>query len=236
MVNVLNYSLHENKLTEDPDDCYAIPEYTGSVTEDDLIDEMTASGSTLTKGEATLFLQQYKQAIRNKLLAGYTINTSLFNISARIAGVFKNKNDRFDVSRHAVYVNTLSGTELKEMERDFNPAWTETTKPLPTVDDFKDISSNLTNQIITIGGVGHITGRRLTFDLADATQGIFFIDESGLNTRVTTMVRQTPSDLIFMIPATLSAVNYFIEVRTIPKGNKDLRIGRYQHQLAARQQ
>jgi hypothetical protein len=236
MENVLYYALQENKMTEDPDDCYAIPVYTGSVTEDDLIDEMTASGSTLTRGEAKLFLQQYKQAICKKLLAGYTINTSLFNISARIVGVFKNKNDRFDASRHAVYVNTIAGTELKGIERDFNPAWTETTKPLPFADDFKDISSNLTNQIITIGGVGHITGRRLAFDLADTTQGIFFINETGQDTRITTMIRQTPSDLIFMIPATLAAGNYFIEVRTIPKDNKDLRIGRYQRQLPARQQ
>ena len=235
MENILYYALYDNKMTEDPDDCFAIPVYTGTVSEDDLINEMTESGSTLTPGEAKLFLQQYKQAIRKKLLAGYTINMGLFNLAARIAGVFKNKNDRFDPSRHAVYINVNEGKELKEIEKDFNPAWMESTKALPSVDDFKDVASNLFNQLITIGGVGHITGRRLGFIATDESQGIFFIDESGQQTRVSTMVRLTPSELIFMIPASLVAGNYYIEVRTIPKDNKDLRVGRYQRQLPARQ-
>lgn len=235
MENVMNYCLYENKLTtEDPDDYYAMPVFTGTVTDEDLIEEMTSPGSTLTKGEAKLFIEQYRQAIRKKLLAGYGINTGLFNITPRIVGVFKGKNDTFDLSRHAVNLSVNPGVLLKAVEPEFKLAKVEATRQLPEVLDFMDVASKLANQLVTIGGVGHITGRRLAFDEADPNQGIFFVAESLQAVKVTTMVRLKPSELIFMIPPALQPGTYFIEVRNIPKGNKDLRTGRSQFQVTAR--
>jgi hypothetical protein len=234
MENILYYALHENKMTDDPDDYYAVPAYTGSVTEDDLIEEMTSSGSTLTKGEAKLFFQQFKQAIHKKMVAGYTVNTGLFNIAPRVIGVFKNKNDRYDPARHAVSIKVSPGVDLKEVEGKFTLSITETTKLLPVLADFKDIASALMDQLVTIGGAGQITGHRLAIDTTDANQGIFFVGDNGQSTKAETIIRNKPSELIFMIPATLTAGNYYLEVRNIPKGSKDIRTGRLDAQLAAR--
>lgn len=235
MEYILEYTLYDNRLTEDPNDCYAMPLVKGTVTDDDLIADMTGSGSSLTVGEAKLFLQQYKESVRTKLLAGYAINSSLFNITPRIAGVFKNKNDRYDATRHATYLRVKPGLDLKNVQKEYKLAYVEGGgKTLPLVEDFKDIASGQSNSLITIGGVGQITGRRLAFNEADTNQGIFFISESNQAVRVTTMVRNKPSELIFMIPADLAAGTYDMEVRTLPDGNKEVRAGYYEHSLPAR--
>jgi hypothetical protein len=168
------------------------------------------------------------------MVAGYTVNTGLFNIAPRVIGVFKNKNDRYDPARHAVSIKVSPGVDLKEVEGKFTLSITETTKLLPVLADFKDIASALMDQLVTIGGAGQITGHRLAIDTTDANQGIFFVGDNGQSTKAETIIRNKPSELIFMIPATLTAGNYYLEVRNIPKGSKDIRTGRLDAQLAAR--
>jgi hypothetical protein len=62
------------------------------------------------------------------------------------------------------------------------------------------------------GGMGQITGYRLRFDPSDPTQGIFFVNGSA--TRVTVAGKNDPSELIFLIPASLTPGDYSLEVRS----------------------
>ncbi|MFZ6009015.1 MAG: DUF4469 domain-containing protein, partial [Bacteroidota bacterium] len=55
--------------------------------------------------------------------------------------------------------------------------------------------------------------------------GIFFTDASGQPVRVETIVRNMPSELIFIVPAGLAPGVHTVSVRTILKGTKDVREG-----------
>lgn len=234
MENQLPFALFENKLTSDPDDYTAQVQSVGTVNNDDLIAEMTSRGSTLTAAEARSFLEEYELALKKKLLAGYAVNTPLFNISPSIVGVFNGRDDSFDPSRHTVRINITPGVKLRAMEAGFSPVKNESIKPAPVPMDYKDVATGLTNQVITPGGVGQLSGNRLNFDEADATQGIFLIGADNTAVRVTTMVHHKPALLIFMVPTGLAGGNYHIEVRAAAKNSKDVRTGRLPNDLVVR--
>ena len=93
----------------------------------------------------------------------------------------------------------------------------------PTVEDFKDIASNSMNDTLTPNAVGHITGSSLKINTEDTEQGIFLIASDGTTIQVSTLIRNKPSEVIFMIPA-LASGTYRLEIRNKPK-TKELRIG-----------
>jgi hypothetical protein len=79
--------------------------------------------------------------------------------------------------------------------------------------------------VLTPGGMGKIEGHRLKFDPTDAAQGIFFIAADGTETQVAIVGRNKPADLMFMVPDTLTAGEYTLEVRAILPNRTDLRVG-----------
>lgn len=230
METQLPYALFENKLTSDPNDYLAQTQTVGTVTEEELISEMVSRGSTLTRAEAMSFLEEFFLALKKSLIAGYNVNTGLFNIMPSILGVFNGIDDTFDPARHSVRINITPGIKLRAIEKEFKPVKNEAVKPVPSLISFKDVASGLVNQLVTPGGVGQLAGHRLNFDESDPTQGIFFVASNGTATRVATMVRHKPAELIFMIPA-LSPGNYYVEVKAASRNSKDIRIGRLMHDL-----
>lgn len=67
--------------------------------------------------------------------------------------------------------------------------------------------------------------------MIDPEQGIFFLNsEKNDVVRVTNMIRNKPSELMFFIPDQLSGI-YLVEVRTVFHNSKQLRIGRLSHTL-----
>ena len=61
-----------------------------------------------------------------------------------------------------------------------------------------------------------LRGQLLKFDTGDAPQGIFFLS-GNQETKVDgkTVARNMPSELIFMVPATLKKGTYRVEVRAV---------------------
>jgi hypothetical protein len=73
--------------------------------------------------------------------------------------------------------------------------------------------------------VFNLTGRRLKFDAGDPEQGVFFIADDGTAHQVEMMLKNLPTESIFIIP-TLPAGNYTLEVPAILPGNTQLRSGK----------
>ena len=69
-----------------------------------------------------------------------------------------------------------------------------------------------------------MTGSRLKFDPKDASQGIFFVPETGNPVRAAVIAENKPARLMAIIPADLAAGTYYVEVRTkIDMGGKKLK-------------
>ena len=232
---MLKYSLRENLLTPAPDDYMAQAADVRSYTLDEIIDAMMEKGTTITRADVAATLQVYGEVVSAIIKDGSAVNTPLFNTSMSVTGVFNGANDAFDKKRHTVNLNITAGTLLREAAAKVKCEKTEGASTDPYITEVKDVVSGKTNDILTKGGVVQLTGSRLKFDVTDASQGIFFVAETGAPVRADVIAENKPARLMAIIPADLKAGTYYIEVRTKidTKGKtlKTLKTGRFNKPL-----
>ena len=232
---MLKYSLRENLLTPAPDDYMAQAQDVRSYTLDEIIDLMMDKGTTITRADVAATLQVYGEVCASLIKDGSALNTPLFNTALTIAGVFNGANDAFDKKRHTVNLNMTAGTLLRDAVTKVKCEKTEAAGTDPYITEVADIVSGKTNEVLTKGGIVQITGSRLKFDAKDASQGIFFVPETGNPVRASVIAENKPARLMAIIPADLAAGTYYIEVRTkILEGNKSgktLKTGRFNKAL-----
>ena len=228
---MLKYSLRENLLTPAPDDYMAQAQDVRSYTLDEIIDLMMDKGTTITRADVAATLQVYGEVCASLIKDGSALNTPLFNTALTIAGVFNGANDAFDKKRHTVNLNMTAGTLLRDAVTKVKCEKTEAAGTDPYITEVTDIVSGKTNEVLTKGGIVQITGSRLKFDAKDASQGIFFVPETGNPVRASVIAENKPARLMAIIPADLAAGTYYIEVRTkyanATKQLKTLKVGRF---------
>jgi len=96
-----------------------------------------------------------------------------------ITGVFDVQNDSFDSNHHAVKVYANPGSRFKDINSRIELKKVTASRPMPLIQECKDVASNTYIDILTTGGVRQLTGSRLKIDETDATQGIFIIAETA---------------------------------------------------------
>ncbi|MTI33258.1 DNA-binding domain-containing protein [Xanthovirga aplysinae] len=225
----LKFALVDNHLTPDPDDYMAQVQGMESKTQEDIINLMISRGSTVTKAEAMSVLEEYALAVEQILKAGEGVNTELFKINPAISGVFEEE-ESFDRNRHQVKLNVSAGSRLKKLTQEISVEKVEATKPAPFLSSFTDVATNSKNEHLSPGLVGHIRGRRLKIDISNPQEGVFLVAEEGTEYPASALVRNMPSEIIFMIPGELPAGEYNLEVRSNMRSS-ELRTGRLEENL-----
>ena len=232
---MLKYCLRENLLTPAPDDYMAQAADVRSYTLDEIIDLMMEKGTTLTRADVAATLQVYGEVVSAIIKDGAALNTPLMNTALSISGVFDGANDSFDKKRHTVNLNITAGTLLRDAVTKVKCEKTEGASTDPYITEVTDIVTGTANTTLTKGGVVQLVGARLKFDAKDASQGIFFVPETGNPVRAAVIAENKPARLMAIIPADLAAGTYYIEVRTkILEGNKSgktLKTGRFNKAL-----
>jgi len=232
---MLKYSLRENLLTPAPDDYMAQAADVRSYTLDEIIDLMMEKGSTLTRADVAATLQVYGEVVSAIVKDGSAVNTPLMNTALSISGVFDGANDSFDKKRHTVNLNLSAGTLLRDAVAKVKCEKTEGTSTDPYITEVTDIVSGTVNTTLTKGGIVQLVGSRLKFDAKDASQGIFFIPETGTPVRAAVIAENKPARLMAIIPADLKAGTYYIEVRTklneMSRPLKTMKAGRFNKPL-----
>ena len=224
----INYALFENNLTSDPADFAASVQVSGSLDLDGLSDRMIAQGSTTTRADIMATLEDAILACEGALLDGMRINFGgLVELFPRVKGVFSGALDDFDSARHTVDVGANAGVRVRNTVRaKATTQRVEAIKPKPSPIEYVDIGSATTNDQITPANIGQLSGSRLKFDTLAADEGVYFVATAGGETKVATMQKNKPSQLVFLIPAGLIAGTYNIEVRARVGNGTELRIGR----------
>jgi hypothetical protein len=222
----LDFYLVHNQMTPDPDDFMAVSSNSESYSIEDVFDQMTREGSTITKAEALASFEEISQAIIKLVKQGCSITTPLFNISSSVSGIFNSEEDNFVASKHQVRINVTAGTRLNAVASEITPKKVTTRERRPVPVHYYDNTSETQDQMITSGGGARVTGSLLKFDESDASQGIFFVNTSNSEaTRVgSKLLRNKPGELIFLNPA-LAAGTYRLEIRSLMRDAKDLRRG-----------
>lgn len=228
----IKYALYPNPLTQGATDHRAIVQNQITRTIDDIIDRMITRGSTVTRSDALSVIEEYEAAIAGYLAEGDSINTQLFRINSSISGVFTDDRDYFDSSRHQINLNVLPGLRLQEVAANLSAQKVKPRLRQPTLEVFKDFSSDTVNDILTPGGAGELKGSFLKLNTDDPEQGVFFIASDTTEAKAESIIRNKPSNLIFRIPDGLSSGDYKLEVRSIVKGTSKIRSGRLDDMLS----
>ncbi len=209
---MLKYFLTLNKVSPTPNLYRAQPVTAGSITEEAIINYMIDRGSTVTKAEAKAMIEEYGAAMIFFLKQGFTINTDLFKLSPSISGVFTDKNDSFDASRHQVNINAATGSRMDNVPQMIKLEKIAPTKVVPAPEDLLDVTSNKENSTLTPGGTVKLTGKDMKINADVAEQGIYLVNGTT-TTKVATFIISRPSEVVFVLPNTLAKGDYTLEVR-----------------------
>lgn len=227
----IKYYLQKNAITTDPDD-YSARVESGSPKElGDLINEMMKRGTTLDRVELEGALDLFFRVVAEQLADGAAVHTPVANFRPGIKGVFHSVGDSFDRSRHTIKASLTSGLSLIEAMQNASVEKTTTTLPSPALTQYTDYGSSTTDSILTPGNIGMIIGEELKFDPNNAAEGVFLIDSSGTETKVSTIASRTEGKLVFMIPDSLASGIYKLQVRRAYTKNVTIRIGELNDEL-----
>ncbi len=223
----IHYALFENNLTSDPDDYAAIVQSADSADLDAVARRMIERGSTTTRADIMAVLEDAIGACESVLLDGRRVNFGgLVELFPRVKGVFTGPTDTFDPTRHSLDVGANPGSRIRKTVRDdATTVKDEAVKPAPNPIEYRDIASDTTNDQLTSDNIGQLTGSRLKYDEVAADEGIYIIPTGGAEVKVTTVQKNKPSQLVFLVP-TLLPGTHNIEVRARMPGSTPLRIGR----------
>ncbi len=228
----INYVLHPNLMTPDPDDCKATVVNRTTYSIDDVVKQITNEGSILKQTECYAVIDAFFRKLGLNLAEGISFRSEYFSLGIEISGVFTNDKDKFDVNRHMIYPNLNPGKPWKESlaEAKLEKVFAEENKPRP--ENIIDLKSKTSDQTLSPGGMAELQGLMLKIDETAADEGIFIVSENGGGeTKVNYLYMNYPKSLQFEIPESIIAGTYKIEVRNRAHNGKGLRIGRLDQTL-----
>jgi hypothetical protein len=211
---MLDYSLHENPLTERKDDFAAQTHSKTSYTKEQFIDLMLQRGTMVTKTDILAVLNNMEETAAYIVKNGGTLNLPLFNLSYSISGVFESATDMFDPKRHKLRVNIHKGTVLRDAEKEIKLEKVNMPSPQPQILEVKDSVSGKVDEILTNGGVAEINGFHVKITGLNESCGLYFVDDYGSEIKAVTLVENKPSKLIVIIPPLSYGMYYRIKIIT----------------------
>jgi len=212
---MVKYALKENTLGDNSKGYLAIVNSLGVASLDDIIGQMIAEGTGLTRPQAMAYFEKLTQSVEYFVRLGFTVSTPLFRTRTSISGTFTGKYDNFDRARHQINVKTISGIRLNKMEKELTAVKTKLNRLFPCPETIIDASSETENSKVTTGGVAVLRGSLLKFDPQDAGQGIFFVsaDNPTEETRAVNYTTIRSNEVNFQIPP-LEPKEYMLAVKS----------------------
>jgi hypothetical protein len=213
---MLEYSLHENLLTEERTDDYSAQTHSKtSYNKDALIELMLQRGTLTTKTDVLAVLNNLEETVAYVIRQGGTVNLPLFGTGFSISGVFEGATDVFDPLRHHLHVNIRKGTLLRAAEEDVKLMKVNVASPQPQILEVKDSVSGSVDDRLTPGGVLEITGVNIRISGKNPACGLFFVSDDMPETlKVETLVTNNPSSLVAIIPFLAPGGRYRVKVVT----------------------
>ena len=224
------YILRKNHLTAREDDYSAKPVVFESINQEELVKRVATKHSSLNETDILLAVKAYETEINEELIAGHNIITPMCNISLSISGVFDREVTEFDPEIHKLKLNYRPGVDFKNTTDQIHLVKITAAEVVPEIELFEDAESKTQNDKVTPGKAGTIKGDKLKINTEDAEEGIFFVGEDESSFKVVNFLRNKPAEIIFMIPDTLIAGNYHLQVRSKMDG-KSLRISELDFEL-----
>jgi hypothetical protein len=228
---MLQFTLVENLLTPALNDYMAQPVNVRSYTLAEIVRRILSRNTGLSEAQLTASVNEFIEEVGLITEEGDTVNTPLVNTNLSISGVYDGAADNYDSKRHRTKINANAGSRLVTALAKVKPQKVNVAEPVPHILEVKDIVSDTVNETLTPGGVLQLRGSRLKFLPAEAGNGVFLINEQGVERQLTVIVENKPARLMLLLPADLSDGTYWVEVRSTyssaGKPAKTLKTGRF---------
>ena len=141
----MKYYLVDNPITPDPTDWRAVTQHDKTYTMEDILEMIDFRQVGLSRLQVEAVIEEYGVALTFILSQGGKVLTPLFNITPTVAGVFTDKQDRFDRSRHGINLRIQPGTQLQKVTEQIEPEKISGNKPAPVIGAFFDQGSQTTD-------------------------------------------------------------------------------------------
>ncbi len=208
--------LVDNPLTEDPNDFTLKVKAGNMVTTEDIARALQEEGTEFQLETLVDILNRGDRIIRNKLLAGFSVGTGVFYAYPSVTGVWRDKSETFDDSRHKVGVNFQLSAALREGVKQVGVEVLGVSSAGPEISVVTDTWTGELNGLITPDEVVSVKGRNIQIAGEDEGNGIRFIRvDDGTRTEVEMrrLTENKPSSLSFRVPELLPG-DYYLELTT----------------------
>ncbi|MBN2211131.1 MAG: DUF4469 domain-containing protein [Sedimentisphaerales bacterium] len=191
---------------------------------DTIAAEIANSGLAAGKAEVAAVLAQACEVIERRLIAGRAVRLGgICTLRPTIRGSFDGPETAFEHGRHEVAVSIAAGKRLQKAVRTY--ARVEKVGPqnaAPVIQEYFDVATQSRNTLYTPGGIGQLTGSRLSFNQSDPEQGLFLESvQLAESLRITTFQKVANREIVFLAPALetgVTQVNFLLKRRTRPAG------------------
>lgn len=209
--------LHQNQLTDDPDD------FTAKVSSERTLGIPEVCLSAVGRGGAPGTAGAMEQNVRfffEEMLYlacdGYSINTGYFILDVQIKGVFNKPVEKFNPDKHSIYFRYVQGDASRKQIPTIEVTIMGLADVQPAIREVIDVKTGALNSFLTPGKALRINGEKIKVAGGHPDVGVWFVSEaSGERFRVDNdeFITNNPSELAVMIPG-LAAGTYTLEVVT----------------------
>ncbi|MCL4304261.1 MAG: DUF4469 domain-containing protein [Anaerolineae bacterium] len=210
---MIKYSLHQNTLSQDVENYRAVVHSNGTLDLERVVKTMVERGAVATEADAGAVLKGFFSTLESLLLYGFRVSTPIATFGLSMHGLFENQLDTFDPNRHEIdLVITPTRQACRSIQRQAQVQKQTPNTRQPRLLQYVNPNNGDGNQTLTPGGGAQLMGEFLSFDQNDPDQGIFLTAGDQKSIRIEVIMRNTPSDLIFLVPSGLAAGEYRLEV------------------------
>lgn len=210
----IKYYLLENKLTPDPRDQRAQVIANGNKTMDDIIDEAMEKGTLVTRTDMVAVSHLLFEVLCRFAAQGYNVHTPFCKVRPSVRGAFASRTATFNPAEHEIRVSFTPGKLMREHLRKATVEKVEGGANQPLLVELHDKESDSLSDEITPGSMAVLQGARLVFDASKADEGLFFLDSSGVESKVAQTGRSTATEIIFNVPPGLATGDYTLVMRS----------------------
>ena len=215
MKKVLKAWLADNSVTTDnKTDKILILESAGSLTQQDIIDEMLKQDTGLRVETLRHSIDLYNRILMDLILTGYSVNTGLFRAVAQLTGVVEG--GTWNKEKNSIYVSLTQDKALREAILETAVEILGEKPDILYILETQDIKTGRRDGTATAGRILKVLGNMLKKAGDDPAVGITLTNDKGVVTTLEDDMLDTNTSklLSILIPADLPTGEYTLTVTT----------------------
>jgi hypothetical protein len=194
-------------------------------TQDVVVDRMVASGSGITRSQAIGALTCLMDVLCDITQEGATFTLDILHSEFSITGTFESADSHFERKHHRIVLHIRPRGRLARIVEGLVPQKLPATLSGPVVTGVHDLTTETTDDRLTMGGGMRITGLKMKLDGDDPSVGLYIMPASGEQVKLTkpSILVNKPSEIIAMIPVLTPGACHIKIITQYSGGSKPLK-------------